>query len=70
VSLSKPIDIYGRTLGDFSASCAEEPYGLGLVREFEDALNIKESEVAREIVEIVAGYTQEESIDRLRGVVD
>ena len=43
-------------------SCAEDPYGLCLVREFEEALSINESEVAWEIV---AGYTERESTDRL-----
>lgn len=62
VSLSKPIDEGGRMLGDFLASCAEDPYGSCLVSEFEEALNINESEVAWEIV---AGYTENEAVVRL-----
>jgi len=62
VSLSKPIDDSSHTLRDFLASCAEDPHGLCLVSEFEEALSINESEVAWEIV---AGYTERESTDRL-----
>jgi len=62
VSLSKPCNDSSHTLGDFLASCAEDPYGLCLVSAFEEALNIKESEVAWELV---AGYSERESTDRL-----
>jgi hypothetical protein len=62
VSPCKPIDSNSHTLGDFLASCAEDPYGLCLVSEFEEALNIKESEVGWEIA---AGYTERESAHRL-----
>jgi len=62
VSLSKPINDNSHTLGDFHASCAEDPYGICLVNEFKEALSITESEVAWEIV---AGYTERESTDRL-----
>ena len=62
LSLRKVIIDSSRTLGDFLSSCAEDPYGLCLVSEFEEALNINESEVAWEIV---AGYTEQESTNRL-----
>ena len=62
VSLSKPIADNNHTLGDFLASCAEDPYGLCLVSGFEEALNLRESEVAWEMV---AGYTEKESTNRL-----
>jgi hypothetical protein len=62
VSLSKPCNDGTHTLGDFLASCAEDPYGLCLVSGFEEALNLRESEVAWEIV---AGYTENEAVVRL-----
>ncbi len=62
VSLNKSIDAEGHTLIDFMASCAEDPFGLCLVNEFENALDEAEAAVAGEIV---AGYSQQESLARL-----
>ena len=62
LSLRKVIIDSSRTLGDFLSSCAEDPYGLCRCSEVEEALDMEEEAVAGMIV---AGYTENESVDRL-----
>jgi hypothetical protein len=60
-SLSEPI-AEGFTLADQVGTESYNPHGMLLVKEFETSLTEAEEEVAGEIV---AGYTERESLDRL-----
>jgi len=59
--LSRPF-AEGLTLGDQIGTSGNDPYGLLLVKECESSLTDAEEDVANEIV---AGYTERESLDRL-----
>jgi hypothetical protein len=61
VSFARPI-AEGLTLDDQIGTSGSDPFGLLLVKEFESSLTVAEEDVAGEIV---AGYTERESLDRL-----